>query len=120
MEVNEIETAYQPSAALAHEILSRAERGLKRDLKQFDCYKPDNDLLMDLGVASDTLEEHAGTIKDFDQRTLEEIEALGDVLERDCSPGDKMFSKLGEDAYDALRSLHRKLINGEIIVLEEV
>ena len=52
--------------------------------------------------------------------TTRQIDVLGDLLERDRTPSDTMFSALGDDMYMALKSLHQKLYHGDIIIIEEV
>ena len=47
------------------------------------------------------------------------IDALGDLLERDKTPSDTMFSALGFDTYEALKMLHTKLKTKRLVILED-
>ena len=119
MEIDEIESLYVGKAGSAYEAIKIACRALESDLREFGKEEDDSPLLSDLRDAVVALEMWHSERAEYDQQTQLEVDYLGTILERDCDPQDKMFSDLGEDTYFAMKSLHRKLNNGEILLLED-
>ena len=120
MEISDLEEVQQYKVAAAIELLRSARKGLRHDAKDCGISLEDSGMDSSLKCAIDWIEDYDGILSPFDNETELEVYQLGEILERDASPQDTMFSTLGEDTYNALKSLWRKLKNGEIVLMEEV